>query len=525
MYTSDLIAFGLSSLRRQKLRTALTVLGVTIGTATLVISVAIGLGVRQVIDDQFHKEQELRQITVFPSGDDMPDDNYDGVPADILDIKGSMSSAKSERIRKLRASRWKRQNMPSTPKPLTPERLAILGRISHVVDVSPVLDEYGRAFPIDGPKDTDARIYGVSSSYPRLTRRLEVGQGFSSDDARECLVHEYLLYRCGIRDDADVHAIIGRPLRIEITSARNTSLNILNLFDAERSLSREELEVLDKTWRMLPEFMETIPLPPTEKALLLRALKRKRPGAKEQKEKRISETLTIVGVLRAPMKDDKPEAGMLDRSIQDSDVIVPRGTAERFFIQLPNREENGYSQVRLTVDHEDHIEEVVREIHRLGLHEYSLGMFVHQMKKNSLLIGFAMDFIALIALIVAAIGISNTMFTTVLERTREIGILKAVGARDSKILWIFLIEGSLIGLIGGLGGITAGWLASFPGDVKALQIMESQSHHPLPETVFSYPVWLMIAVPLFAMMLTTLAALLPARRAAHIEPVVALRHE
>jgi putative ABC transport system permease protein len=142
-----------------------------------------------------------------------------------------------------------------------------------------------------------------------------------------------------------------------------------------------------------------------------------------------------------------------------------------------------------------------------------------------LLIGFAMDFIALVALVVAVLGITNTMFTTVLERTREIGILKAVGARDRQILFIFLVEGGLIGLAGGILGVLFGWLASFPGNDYAIRILAKQDHHPLPTTVFLYPAWLLICVPIFAIALTTLAALLPAGRAARVQPVVALRHE
>ena len=90
---------------------------------------------------------------------------------------------------------------------------------------------------------------------------------------------------------------------------------------------------------------------------------------------------------------------------------------------------------------------------------------------------------------------------------------------------MFLIEGGLIGLLGGAIGVLVGWLASFPGNGYALKIMEEQGHKPLPETVFLYPPWLLIGVPLFAMLITTLAAVLPARRAARVEPVVALRHE
>jgi putative ABC transport system permease protein len=522
--TFDLIAFGVSALRSHKLRTALTVLGVTIGTATLVVSISIGLGVRELIDEQFRKES-LRQISVFPSHDGV-DDNLDRVPAEILDVKGDMSDAKRDRIRKLRVQQWKRQNVQTQPKPLNQERLELLRQLPHVAEVVPELDEYGRAFLIERGTGTEARVYGAQAQHGRYLERLEVGGPLSSAAADECLVHEYMLYRCGVRDDADVRAIIGKQLRVELTSARRTPLSLLNLFEADMSnLSQEEIAVLEKAWKMLPDLMASIQLPPKEKELLLKAIQRKKPGAQQKKEKTITQTFTIVGVLRAAGKDDKSDNGFLDGPLRDADVVIPRQTAEHFFMQLPQLEENGYSRVRLIVDNQDNLEEVIEGVHRLGLQEYSIGAFVQQMKKNALLIGFAMDFIALVALIVAVLGIMNTMFTTVLERTQEIGILKAIGAKDRQVLLIFLVEGSLIGLLGGVAGVGLGWLASLPGNDYALRILEKQGHHPLPETVFLYPLKLLLAVPVFAILMTTLAALLPARRAARVEPVVALRHE
>jgi len=523
LLTSDLIAFGLFSLRRQKLRTCLTILGVAIGTATLVVSIAVGEGVRVTLQDQFRAEERLRQITVFPASESS-DDSFDGIPESILETPGEMSEAKRERIRKMLAQRWRRENTTPTPKPLTLERIDQLSRLPHVVDVIPELDENGRAY--FQKQSSDVRVIGVPFDYKRFEHRFEVGGKFSATDAPECLIHEFLLYRWGFRDDADVQAVIGKTIRIELTTARRTPLSLLRMLDADlNNVNEEELAALEKAWKLLPLAFGSLPLSDQEKKLLLAAVNRKNPNAKKQVEKTIKQEFTIIGVLRAPVKGDPADDRFLDSPLRDADLILPRQTAEIFFLQLPRREENGFSRVQVVVDHEDHLEEVVAEIKKMGLNEFSMGLFVQQVRQNASLIGFAMDFIALIALIVAAIGIMNTMFTAVLERTREIGILKAVGARDSQVLWIFLIEGALIGLMGGLLGILIGWVASFPGDDYALRIMRKQGHQPMPNTVFLYPLWLLVGVPFFSMLLTTLAALLPARRAARVEPVVALRHE
>ena len=520
MRTSDLIAFGLATLSRQKLRTLLTLIGVVIGTATLVVSIAVGLGVREVVDEQFRKEKNLRQISVFPNHDGF-DESFDGIPEKELDIPSEMGDAKRERIRKMLAARYKRRKGLAAPKPLTTDRIAQLRQIPHVVDVVPELSMSGRVF--FSKKSSGASVYGVPYEERRIDYRIEVGGHFSAPDAKECLVHEFLLYNWEIRDDADVHAIIGRTLYIEITNARRTPLDLLRLTGADTSnLTEEEVRVLEKTWKLLPQAIDSLPLAVDEKAALAKALARKAPGTKAEEDKTYREYFKIVGVVRGSMKDDPNDD---DFALHGADIIIPSGAAEPFFMQMPRLQENGYNRVRVIVDHEDNLEEVVAGIKTMGLHEFSLGVIIKQIRRSTMLIGFTMDFIALIALIVAAVGITNTMFTTVLERTREIGIMKAIGAKDRQILTMFLIEGSLIGLLGGTLGVVFGWLASFPGNNYALNIMEKQGHKPLPETIFLYPLWLLISVPLFAMLMTTAAALLPARRAARVEPVVALRHE
>ena len=142
-----------------------------------------------------------------------------------------------------------------------------------------------------------------------------------------------------------------------------------------------------------------------------------------------------------------------------------------------------------------------------------------------LLIFSAMTIVAAVALLVAALGIANTMLMSVLERTREVGIMKAVGAGNGHVQLIFLVEGAIIGLVGGTLGLLLGWAASIPGDRWARDMVQRDMRIELKESLFVFPLWLLLAVVAFAVVVTTLAAVYPARRAAKVNPVMALRHE
>jgi putative ABC transport system permease protein len=125
--------------------------------------------------------------------------------------------------------------------------------------------------------------------------------------------------------------------------------------------------------------------------------------------------------------------------------------------------------------------------------------------------------LASISLLVGAIGIANTMYTAVLERNREIGVMKAIGARNSQILTIFLIESSLIGLVGGIIGIILGALIG-----KTAEIVIGIFLGPGFFKVF-LPWWLLVGAATFALIIGTLSGILPAKQAADMRPADALR--
>ncbi len=126
--------------------------------------------------------------------------------------------------------------------------------------------------------------------------------------------------------------------------------------------------------------------------------------------------------------------------------------------------------------------------------------------------------IASISVFVSAVNIANSMYTSVLERTKEIGIMKALGARNSYIASIFMAESGLLGFLGGSLGVAAGYgIATLGG-----QIVEAAGYGML---VPAFPVWLIAGCIIFATLVGALAGLFPSLQATRLKPVDALREE
>ncbi|MEA3514285.1 MAG: ABC transporter permease [Nanoarchaeota archaeon] len=133
---------------------------------------------------------------------------------------------------------------------------------------------------------------------------------------------------------------------------------------------------------------------------------------------------------------------------------------------------------------------------------------------NLVLIG-----IAAISLLVGGIGIMNTMYTAVIERTKEIGIMKAIGAKNSSIMTLFVIESGILGALGGAIGVAIGMAFSKSVEVIATAVLQTT----LLQAYF--PWYLIVGSLAFAFVVGTISGLLPARQAAHLKPVDALRYE
>jgi putative ABC transport system permease protein len=193
-----------------------------------------------------------------------------------------------------------------------------------------------------------------------------------------------------------------------------------------------------------------------------------------------------------------------------------------------NYNKEGYSQVVVKVRDVEKVLDISDQITQMGFQAFTPQSFVQGINNFYVILQFIFGGVGAIALLVAAIGIANTMAMSILERTREIGLMKAVGATNRDVLAIFLGEAAGIGFLGGLGGVIIGWLAGQGINVIALVYLANQAGQQggAPPSIAVYtPVWLPLFALIFSTIIGMISGLYPALRAATMIPVLALKYE
>jgi putative ABC transport system permease protein len=523
MRFTDLFGLSFRGLFEQKLRTALTLSGVVIATVLIMLSLSAGEGMQAEVARQFSFGDRLRQIEVYP-GQGRPESR---IPKDKLDIDPSLSADKRDRIKQAIVRQWNRSHYrPRVP--LTGEMLRTLERLPHVAAVEPDVSQ--RCMFLLGDQAAVGSVWGLSTRHEDVAELVVAGHPFSSNSGREILIHEYLAYRWGYRGDDDMKTLLGKPVRVEVRPGGGFAAGFLK-FQTGRDveLSAKDSRALDAVLRKLPQYLDRLPLSKQQRDVLDKALREKKRAPK--KPPVVTAEFRIVGIYRDATDEELKPLGRRGRRfsearrIRGADALLPTRTAEELARKVPGIDRRGFYHATVVVDDNDNVADVVEEIRELDLNTFSLTDILERIRMNIRVISYVMAVLAGVALFVAALGIANTMVMTVLERTHEIGIMKAVGARDGDIERIFLLEGALIGFLGGLLGLLIGWGASFPIEDYVAFRLAQESRDPLGGSLFSFPWWLVVGVPLFASLVTMIAAVYPARRAAKVDPIRALRHE
>ncbi len=193
-----------------------------------------------------------------------------------------------------------------------------------------------------------------------------------------------------------------------------------------------------------------------------------------------------------------------------------------------NRNKDGYNNVVVKATDPNQVIELADQINEMGFMAYTPQSFVQGINSFFVVLQIIFGGVGAIALLVAAIGIANTMTMAILERTREIGLMKAIGASNRDVLSIFLGEAAGMGFLGGLGGVAVGWVSGQLLNIVATNYLAAQAAQgggPPPEIALNTPLWLMVFALLFATLIGLLSGLYPALRAATLMPVTALKYE
>jgi len=239
---------------------------------------------------------------------------------------------------------------------------------------------------------------------------------------------------------------------------------------------------------------------------------------------KINKTLTVAAILG--------KSGTSGITNFDNWAFIPTETA----VQLLGRE--AYNIILVKVSDIERSEKVATDVENVFDNPYSISVlvpiaFVRQVDRILAIVQLFLMAIASISLLVAGIGIMNIMTVSVMERTREIGILKAVGAKSRTVLAMFLSEAMLIGIVGGLIGIFSGYGLSFALSYVLSGFIQPQQQDTAfptasPQRMTISPVfsleWTIIGF-IFALIVCVIFGLYPARKASKLNPVDALRYE
>src|SRR2546421_548363 len=254
----------------------------------------------------------------------------------------------------------------------------------------------------------------------------------------------------------------------------------------------------------------------------------------------VGRTFRIVGVLKElkPNGGPGPSRGLMPTA----EISIPIAAAHQWSIEHSGEQSQvimalarqsgainedqapGYLSAVVRVTDPVVLTDVRKKIKEIGLGSFSIVDQLDQIRTVFLIIDSVLGLLGGISLLVASFGIANTMIMSILERTREIGIMKAIGAEDREIKLIFFFEAAVIGLTGGIIGALAAWGIDGLSNRLAYRFILKPQGASFVD-FFSLPPYLWLGAILFALVVSILAALYPAARAARIDPVRALRHD
>ena len=462
----DMVELAGRNLREAGLRNSLTTLGIGVGVASLVAMVSLGLGLERLFSKQLGRSGLFDSVFV---------------------------TARQE----TRALRPGQPAETGPPKPLDDSARKALGEIPDVVEVYSNFTAVGE-FRLEAAKPEDSH-FSIIGGLPPSARGSEAfdefqGQFYSSDNSAEVILLAQF-----------ARALLGLPQQPQ---------------SADQKLTQEQVnQLLGKN--LILRYAERSAGPPPPAA--------GDPAGSSSDTSafnvvRREQALKIVGVVT-----NEPYRGMRQGM---TSVLLPVSFAESLNMVQPGdvrslispTQGKRYNSLTVRVARSKQVPQVEEQIKKLGFTAFSLMDASRGLALAFKILDTFLGIFGSLALVVASLGIVNTLVMAILERRREIGIMKALGASDGDVKRIFFVEAGTMGVLGGSLGVGMGWLIGRIINFGANQYLQ-RNLDAKPQDFWYVSLWLVIFAVLFSVLVSLFAGLYPASRAARLDPVQALRHD
>ncbi len=471
MNLQDMTIMGFSNLWSTRLRSTLTILGVVIGIGALTSMVSFGTGMQKNLTDAFTKNDLFTSMNVTPK-----DLNVDELMSGDLSGIGEM--------------------MDEKPKPLTDSILEAIRDMEGVQLAFPDESFAGKLKFNDKEVSKNMQPIPAAASEFFPYNDLLAGELYPHDSSLAVVIKWETLRDLGL--------IVDYP-DLDYTLSREDSLKGTRIISPDSILGRKITLVTAE-----------LNIPANPLGILM--------GQDFEPFEESRREYTICGITNP--------RGEFTFDHSRSALAIPPVTARKiprlsfssvWDILGEGKEEGTYSSIYVRVDEMENLTPVREKIEAMGVGVFALADELEEIKRAFLIMDSLLGAIGTIALIIAALGIINTMLMSILERTREIGVMKAVGGSENEIKFIFFVEAACIGLVGAIFGLMLGWLVTRIANqvMNTMVLPDNQG----PIDLFYFPVWLILGAVGFSVFVSLAAGLYPAIRAARIDPVRALRHD